>query len=622
MRPQGVNWEQDEEAFSIDHHYISGPNGCEMDGSSGPSSSFRTAYVSVSRQLDTAAAFGNWMYEIRATPNMLDDRWPEPYPDGEVFALGGILWKQVRRYARILRFSDDSFNLTTWANNSDYDGRLYEDSHLAAKCHVSVKFPRALSWGEVGDAQAEWLRRPLFHTARSFVQDVAMDLVGTLPLEFGSYDVDYTIPGPSKEDASELEVTQKRVEHDLHRLGPGGEHSDVFIREGRESMLGLIKDGRMNEAGCATWLRPRGLMGKRAEEPQEQPKSDSCCKVAAAFRQKTRRAQQVREVFGLSLNEMRQLMAGEFDGLNCALLVARMKEKADPNRSPESKGVYIIDAPTEESNLRDCKWAQEMVTPKPIEAVFYAHHLWPAEAKLQGGFLPPDGTTAFSAYRTFGAAAKRAGAYPSKGTQGLAGVVYLVRATPNMLVTQMTVPMVVGGIVWKQVMGWVYVPHNYHPPKDDSMQEEPRKQVRYMELLNQLSQRDTTLFEHNPDYDSGLNNYTAHDEYVDFENKPVQLLRDFMDVNGGPIGWTGDFPLFKRPAHKPDAVPAVHKPSMLQRVRDILSGPWGSLLTWLTASAALVFPVLGEMVAADRILNAALQGGRVNLIHMLRYTMG
>ncbi|PHH79111.1 hypothetical protein CDD80_5577 [Ophiocordyceps camponoti-rufipedis] len=599
FQPQGAGWEHDEEAFSIDHHYSAGPNGCDLNGS---------------------GVSGNWLYEIRATPNMLDDQWPEPYPDGEVFALGGILWKQVRRYARILHSIENTFNLTTWTNNSDYHGRLYEDSALASMCRVSVEFPRALAWGEVGDAQAQWLERPLFHTAERFMDDVALNLVGSLPLDFSSYGVNESFPGSSQGDLSERQVADQRVEHELQHLGPGGEHLDVFIREGRESLQALIEDGHMNQAGCAAWLRPQGPMEKRAEEHQEQPQSDSCCKVAAAFRKEKRRGQQVREVFGISLNEMRQLMAGQFDGLNCALLVARMREKADPNGSLETKGVYIIDEPTEESNLRNCQWAKEMVTPHPTEAIFYADDLWPAEAKLQGGFLPPDGTTAFSASRTFGAAAKRAGAFASKGTQGLAGVVYLVRATPNMLVTNMTVPMVVGGIVWKQVMGWVYVPHNYQPPKDNGTQA-TGSQIRFMELLNQLSQRDTTLFEHNPDYDTSMNQYTAHGEYINFVNKPAQLLRDFMDAYGDPVGWSGDFPLFQRPARETAVVPAVHSANLLRRVRDILTGPWGSLLTWLTASAALVFPVLGEIVAADRILNAALQGGRVNLLHMLRFTM-
>ncbi|PFH60661.1 putative enterotoxin [Ophiocordyceps unilateralis] len=621
FRPQGLNWEHDEEAFSIDHHHNAGPNGCEMDGFGQPDFSFRTAYVSATREMDTASGYGIWIYEIRATPNILDIQWPEPYPDGEVFALGGIHWRQVRRFARIRRPDarppvDDG----DWMDNPDYDVRLYEESAYAAMCRVSVDFPNALSWGEVGDEQSSWPQRPMFHTAQNYVNEVAFDVVGSFPLDFLQYPLDEDIPGSSRPDQSEHHSMQNQVAHELQQfIHMSDAELDGFFPEGRGLVGDLMENGHLNPGACAALLRPRETMDKRAED-HEQPRSDSCCRMVAALRKKWRRNQLVRRVFGLSLDEMQRLIEGRFDDLNCALLIARMQEKEEPDGGRDSGGIYIVDAPTAESTERDCRRAQDMVTPQPTTAIFHADSLWPAEAKHQGGFLPHGNSKSFAAWRTFGGAARKAGSFDDRRKQGIAGVVYLVRATPNILVEKMTTPVVVGGITWKQVMGWTYVPRNYTPPKDRSMQDaQPR--ARFLELLERLSEQNTTLFEHNVDYDHSLNNKTANRKYVNLDDQPVEVFKAFMDVNGGPVGWKGDFPLFSPPPER-RLVPAEHEPGVLERMYDFLVGPSGAMLTLLTATvAALLIPGVVEALGVDEVLDMAFHGGAVGLLQMLRVTL-
>ncbi|RDA89834.1 putative heat-labile enterotoxin [Ophiocordyceps camponoti-saundersi (nom. inval.)] len=626
FRPQGADWELDEEAFSIDHHYRAGPNGCELDGDDDATSSFRTAYVSVSRGLVTSASYGRWVYEIRATPNILDDQWPESYPDGEVFALGGIPWPQVKRYARI-KYPNASrpIDESDWKLNPGYDRWLYERPTYAPAYKVSTDFPRALSLGEVGDEQGGFLRRPLYHTAQRYVADTASVLVGSFPLSFKS---DEQVPEQSPSDVTKKKnrrFIKDQVSHELQQfINMTDAQLNDFFPDGREMLRGLLPDGNMDQRRCAAVLRPAGTDKKSAKE---QPSGNSCCLLVASLREKSRRDKQSKRAFRLSFDEVQRLIKRQFEGLNCAVLLERMKRLADPDdKGGRDNDIYIIDAPTVESNRRDCRRIRKMVTPQPTRAIFHADYLWPAEAKKQDGFIPYGTSPAFSAYNTFGAAARRAAAFPAKGTQGLAGVVYLVRATPNILVVNMTVPAVVGGIRWKQVIGWVFIPRNYTTPKTVGAQDE-RARERVQALFETVSKQKTKLFEPNPDYDGGLDNRTACGKYVNLEGMLLDDVKAFMNENGKAVGWSGDFPLLRplepdRSGGKQVSVPERHDEGVLAKIGDLLLGSLGALLALFTGSAALMMVpgvVVAEVLGFEQAMIAAM--GRTGLIQMLRVAM-
>ncbi|RCI11098.1 putative heat-labile enterotoxin [Ophiocordyceps polyrhachis-furcata BCC 54312] len=616
FRPQGSDWELDEEAFSIDHHYRAGPHGCELDDAGDAPSSFRTAYVSASRKLATGAGHGGWVYEIRATPNILDDRWQESYPDGKVFALGGIHWHQVKRYAR--RKAAEPVDEVVWMRNPDYRQWLYERPDYAATYRVSTEFPRALSLGEVGDEQDGLMQRPLFLTAQRYVADEAADLVGDFPF---SYE-EKQMPGPYPPDMSKKQFVEDQVRYELQQfIDMTDEQLKDFFVDGREMLRGLLPDGKMDQGGCAALLRPRGTDEKPA---QEQPGSNSCCKLVASLREKSRRDKQSKRTLGLSFDELQRLMTGRFENLNCVLLVARMKRRADGDYTDgDDGGVYIVD---EDINRRDCERLRQTISPQPTRAIFHADHLWPKEAEKQGGFIPPGTNPAFAAYHTFGAAARRAGAFPAKGSQGLAGVVYLVRATPNMLVVKQTVPLVVGGIRWKQVIGWVYIPRNYRAPKDVSTQGVKARE-RFEGLFKELSKPKTTLFEPNPDYDHSLNNSTAYGEYVKLDGMLLDDVKAFMKANGKAVGWSGDFPLLRplQPDRAGQGAPPQHDEGMLWRMGSFLFGTFGTLLAMMTGTIALMMvpgAVAGELLGLEPALAAAMHEGRIGLIQLLRTAMG
>lgn len=145
FRPQGDGWEHDESAFNLERHYRAGPNGCGLESDeTGDDFVFRTAYVSVAQSRWTAEDYGTWLYEIRATPNILDDDFAQT----EVMALGGIHWRQIRRYTRMRNDVDERVDESSWFNNPEYDAETYEPGPLAAECHVSDDIPGILRNGQ------------------------------------------------------------------------------------------------------------------------------------------------------------------------------------------------------------------------------------------------------------------------------------------------------------------------------------------------------------------------------------------------------------------------------------------------------------------------------------------
>lgn len=206
FQPQGPDWHNYEDALSINRHYDAGPNGCGLDDSDTPGFVFRTAYVSVARTTATALRYGSWIYEIRATPNMLG---ADGFAEDEVFALGGVQWRQIRRFAPVRDpGSDGRVEESAWVNNADYDLELYERSRNAADCRITeeddTRFPRALIGGtdpysdsdsddESNEVDGYDRRR---QAAIGFFDDLAMfALVGDFPPVFAQPAPRTDVPG-------------------------------------------------------------------------------------------------------------------------------------------------------------------------------------------------------------------------------------------------------------------------------------------------------------------------------------------------------------------------------------------------------------------------------------------
>ncbi|PHH86146.1 putative enterotoxin [Cordyceps sp. RAO-2017] len=212
FRPQGAGWQDDESAFHFDRHYSAGPSGCGLEEYGDPDFDFRTAYVSVAQRRSVAEAYGDWLYEIRATPNMLDDN----YPESEAFSLGGVHWRQVRRFTRMVGHPSGNGNRvveTRWTNNPDYDIERYERGPYAGYSWVSESFPEVLRNGDPdssdsdsGDESGPSRARPrrAIVAAERFMAETRgiFELFGTFPPEFEQYSAREGIPRDTSPSAA------------------------------------------------------------------------------------------------------------------------------------------------------------------------------------------------------------------------------------------------------------------------------------------------------------------------------------------------------------------------------------------------------------------------------------
>lgn len=202
FRPQGDGWENSDSSFDLDRHYTAGPNGCGLDEFDEPGFVFRTAYVSTALEQPTAESYGQWLYEVRATPNILDNDFNE----GEVLALGGIHWRQVRRYTRMRDTTENRVDETRWIDNPDYDAETYERGPNASRCRVSTTFPGVLagnsgssdSDSDSDDESGESNPRRLFNAADIYMDRTPgmFELYGEFPPNFRQYAPLDSIPGP------------------------------------------------------------------------------------------------------------------------------------------------------------------------------------------------------------------------------------------------------------------------------------------------------------------------------------------------------------------------------------------------------------------------------------------
>lgn len=227
LRPQGGDYHNDDEAFSTARHFYAGPNGCGLDDFDTPGFVFRTAYVSLAHELEVAETYGDWLYEARATPNILD----EGYPESEVFALGGIHWRQIRRYRQLRDLRGNATPNSGWIDNPEYDAATYNNPQLAPLCYVTTDVPHELQgWDEDDDGVSDTSEADddRFQAAMEFMDNLEMDaLVGDFPFEWRRYD---TPANPAAVPGRPLEMQPPAVDAGEDEGEPPGVRVGVRVR--------------------------------------------------------------------------------------------------------------------------------------------------------------------------------------------------------------------------------------------------------------------------------------------------------------------------------------------------------------------------------------------------------
>lgn len=154
----------------------------ESDSDSDSEEPWASAFVSVSTSLETGGSYGNWVYWIHATPNMID---PTVANEGEpeIFALGGVHWSQVVGWQRTNIEGQEQLTDAGFTPNPDYRGDRYDRLAL-----TNV------------DPRSGWR----YHDRRYWTQlmnrqDVgsAVGFTGQFPLQFETYQPNDNIPGPA-----------------------------------------------------------------------------------------------------------------------------------------------------------------------------------------------------------------------------------------------------------------------------------------------------------------------------------------------------------------------------------------------------------------------------------------
>ncbi|RDA92001.1 hypothetical protein CP533_6049 [Ophiocordyceps camponoti-saundersi (nom. inval.)] len=353
FQPQGGNWSEYEEAFSIDRHYTAGQNGRGLDESDEDGFVFRTAYVSVSDSLETSSRYGHWIYEIIAAQNILNvlDAENEPrYPEGEMFALGGIHWRQIRRYAHITPGQPPAE--ADWQRNPEFNEDLYGN---AIQAFVSTEFPMELEDGEVVDDEsssessdddegnraddARLPRRPLFISAMRHVEDRAAEFVGSLPFHFEHYP--YTlldIPGPPfvEEDMDYARSVDQFVDREL-RLYTQYDRAqmDMFFPEARE-VIDELNNPNTQQGACSALLNMGGRSAMKLKRRAASQSSKNACPKLVSKLRKLKVGHRVRLCKADSFNPpcihvKTPLMAGQ-----CTNVPAEYKKQVSSIR-PEAK---------------------------------------------------------------------------------------------------------------------------------------------------------------------------------------------------------------------------------------------------------------------------------------------
>ncbi|PHH61267.1 putative enterotoxin [Ophiocordyceps australis] len=597
FRPWGENWHRNEAAFVVARHYLAGPAGCgiERDVAARP---FLTAFVSLARDREVSEQYrhghqggGTWLYEIRATPNMFDAQ----LADDEIVALGGVHWRQIRRYA--LMNVTEGTETYTWHYNPDYDRELYETSEHAGSCVVETEVPPGL--------------------------DDYWD-----PDEMDAEDTTRDDTDASGSDEEEEEHGRERYP----RLGSAVTHMSGSIME---ALFGDFPPVFRRYEPRDDIPGPRG-----ANAPVELVTSEQVWRELDFWATIT--PDQMRRAFP-DYDEMLQDLLNQLDQSFCASGSSRQRLRARTNETPNNACCKKL------SNIRRVVVMQQRKTKirhkgflSPVKILLYGDYLWPQEAKAMGGFLPPlespltplymsDGdapdtqpldvdwpTKALSMHLLFGDAAHSAALKAADETEGFHGIVYAVHATPNMVLNSKDA-MAVGGIRWEQVLGWVQVPLNYTPPRTNKTERGDLKE-HFVKALTEM--KHSGLFQENKDYNHTFDRYSASKEALLLATpRPEQ----FLDKHGKAIGWRGKFPLFEpaqnitahesHQAKTANRVAPAHEPDFWQRVGTFFKAHALAIALMPVVAVASVIPVVGEI--ADVAEVAALSEGAVEGMEVL-----
>ncbi|RDA84586.1 putative heat-labile enterotoxin [Ophiocordyceps camponoti-leonardi (nom. inval.)] len=278
FRPWGEGWE-DESFFRIDRHYNAGPSGCGRQDFDDPAFFWRTAYVSLAMDRYKASTYGVWLYEIRATPNILDGG----NADGEVMALGGVHWRQIRRYTQMRDRTglEDRVDDSMWLDNPDYDFDLYERSPSAALCGLSMDYPDELESGVVRPGGMDAMRAG--HQFMSNTMGIR-ELYGNFPPQFQQYPLNYDIPRPSFTSLPPWEEDERRL-----RLFLDTELQNLPVQCRRALQDAFIWG--LDQMSCDTAIRNQvaTACGVPAGAPTESrwralgPIKRPCCNIAASL---------------------------------------------------------------------------------------------------------------------------------------------------------------------------------------------------------------------------------------------------------------------------------------------------------------------------------------------------
>ncbi|PFH63325.1 putative enterotoxin [Ophiocordyceps unilateralis] len=299
------------------------------------------------------------------------------------------------------------------------------------------------------------------------------------------------------------------------------------------------------------------------------------------------------------------------------------------------------------------------VRSKAPRAVFISHYLWPEEVSQQGGLLTaadrvyqnqeapgkaytlkehldvsnPNRSTSFlPAFENFGAAAEHAAAVSKRHTPGFEGVVYLVKATPNMVDVGLTVGnyygnldptkqrfAVVGGVLWSQVMGWLTVPANYTRPSTKRVKNKTELHSQFRKIF----QDKQIYFVRNEGYDQNrFHNLAANNQaqpQLFSSSDPKAAIVQFMQHHGAAVGWEGSFPLFWNKVMG-NGVRAIITANMSAQAklngavshpqdsdqRSTWSYIWNDVVPWIALTAGLAAMVAEVASAANPVVDAAL----------------
>ncbi|PHH76165.1 putative enterotoxin [Ophiocordyceps camponoti-rufipedis] len=270
FRPWGEDWDE-ESSFRLDRHYESGPSGCGNEDFDDPDFVWRTAYVSLAKNSSSVVKYGNWLYEMRATPNILDSG----NSDGEVMALGGVHWRQVKRYTRARDSEGRSIDETSWINNPEYNATLYELSKWAALCHVKDQYPKELETVVGKDSSA---KKGAF---RFMAETESMrNLFGSFPPIFSRYSPRTDIPGPESSSPQDTQLQGDRQR--LQRFIDMGEGLNLPSKCYQTLQQGLSEN--ITQSSCTAVITSPGAIACGVATTQTAGQSKRpCCKLAASI---------------------------------------------------------------------------------------------------------------------------------------------------------------------------------------------------------------------------------------------------------------------------------------------------------------------------------------------------